>query len=111
MHYSGTCFGKGGRKAQGEAQKTSALRRVLEERQQPVLKTQSSQRQSCRDDACKNGCGSGDGPTRECWESTDSPEKRSNDHAVQQNEKKEASRAKQTIGGNQARIRAVPIRD
>ena len=69
-------FGRRGGEAQDEAQKTSAARRVLEERKRPVLKTQWSQRQSCRGDACENGYGSGDVPTRECSPSTGSHEKR-----------------------------------
>ena len=69
-------FGRRGGEAQDEAQKTSAARRVLEERKRPVLKTQWSQRQSCRGDACENGYGSGDVPTKECSESTGSHEKR-----------------------------------
>src|SRR2546426_460397 len=59
-------FGGRGGEAQDEARKTSAARRVLEERKRPVLKTQWSQRQSYRGDACENGYGSGDVPTKEC---------------------------------------------
>src|SRR6266446_10129925 len=70
-------FGRREGEAQEVAQeKRAGLTRELEERKQPILKMQWSPRQSSRGDACANGYGSGDVPTKKCEESTDTHEKR-----------------------------------
>jgi hypothetical protein len=66
---------RGGEAQEVAQEKRARLTRELEERKQPILKRQWSPRQVSRGDACANGCGSGDVPTRKCQESTDSHEK------------------------------------